>query len=531
MAGGPSASFDRLSGGASASGHLRFAVLGPLVVTGPRGPITLGGPKERAVLGQLLVRAGRVVSVDTLIDGLWGVDAPKSAQSTIHSYVARLRRALETPHSMGDRARVLVSEGMEYALRIEAEAFDAVQFEGLVARALAELEGGDAEEASATLRTALGLWQGDAYQDFVGYEFVNAEVTRLEELRVVAFETWIDAELDLGHHTSLVGEIEGMLQSHPFRERLWVQLMLCLYRSGRQADALRAYQRARDVLVEELGIEPGPELRHLEAAVLNQDPALATGFAPRRPVRALPVPLNPGASSLIGRESEVAWLRAAWADARRGRGSYLSLLGPEGVGKTRLAAELAREVHNDGAFVLYGRCDHAQREPDLLFEQALQGAGLFPPDPSSPDHLVPGSFGASLARILGPLGDEQGLLVVLDDLHVASAVTLEILADLSVWCRDLPVLVLGTFRTDATPRRLEGGDLTTESRRAVLNGLDARGVAEICALYAERWTAEELAALSRETAGNPLRVHERASEWVRSSAHETVEHGSRSRPV
>jgi DNA-binding SARP family transcriptional activator/WD40 repeat protein len=528
MAGGPSASFDRLSAGASASPNLRFAVLGPLVVTGPRGPITLGGPKERAVLGQLLVRAGRVVSVDTLIDGLWGDDVPESAQSTLRSYVARLRRALEPPRSLGDGARVLVTEGTGYALRVDSESFDAVQFERLVARALTELEGGDAEEASATLRSALGLWQGDAYQDFVGYEFVSVEVTRLEELRVVAFESWVAAELDLGRHTALVGEIEGMLQSHPFRERLWAQLILCLYRSDRQADALRAYQRARAVLVEELGIEPGPELRHLEAAVLNQDPALANGSAQRRPVRALPAALNPGASSLIGRESEVAWLRAAWADARRGRGSYLSLLGPEGVGKTRLAAELAREVHDNGAFVLYGRCDHAQREPHVLFEQALQGAGLFPPDPSSPDHAVPGSFGASLARLLGPLGDEHGLLVVLDDLHVASAATLEILADLSGWCHDLPVLVVGTFRTDATPRRPNGDDLTPESRRAVLDGLDARGVAEICALYAERWTADELAALSKETAGNPLRVHERASEWARVRVRGTVDEAARS---
>ena len=239
----------------------------------------------------------------------------------------------------------------------------------------------------------------------------------------------------------------------PFRERRWAQLMLALYRSGRQRDALDAYQRARRLLVDELGVEPGPELRRLEAAVLAQDPSLdLLSPAPVSAPGALPGALTEVGPAFVGREAELAWLGDAWADAVDGRGGFVSVLGPEGIGKTRLAAELARTVHADGAAVLYGRCDHAHRGARALLGQALHSAG------ASLDHVAGADDGAvdlaeAVARFLPRWSQSRPVLVVLDDLQLADAETLEVVADLAGWCRATPMLVIGAFRNDLGPRR------------------------------------------------------------------------------
>ena len=197
------------------------------------------------------------------------------------------------------------------------------------------------------LREALGLWRGDAFGEFLDVEACEAEGRRLEEMRLVVTEDRIDADLAAGAASELVAELESLVARHEFRERLWAQLMLALYRSGRQRDALAAYRRARETLVEQLGIEPGRELRELEAAILEQDPALDCG-------RSLPAGsgcrrlLEAVGPAFVGRDAELARLRTAWLDAADGRGGFVSVLGPEGIGKTRLVAELAREVQRAG---------------------------------------------------------------------------------------------------------------------------------------------------------------------------------------
>jgi YVTN family beta-propeller protein len=253
---------------------MRYRVLGPLEVETDAGPLTLGGQKERLLLALLLMRPNHVVPVETLVAGLWNEHPPPTAAKTLQSHVVRLRRALEPARARGAAGEVLITREPGYLLRVAPRALDSARFEELTATARRALGDGSVELAGSLLREALGLWRGRAFVEFLDTDVAVAESDRLAELRLVALEDRIEADLRLGRHRELVAELEGLVRDHPLRERLWAQLLLALYRSGRQADALLAYQRARSVLVEELGIDPGAELRRLHAAILAQDPAL-----------------------------------------------------------------------------------------------------------------------------------------------------------------------------------------------------------------------------------------------------------------
>jgi YVTN family beta-propeller protein len=250
---------------------MEFRVLGSLEVVDHDGPVALGAPKQRALLAVLLLHRGEPVSSDRLIDEIWGEQPPASATKLVQGYVSSLRKVL------GDGR--LVTQGRGYVLRVEQGETDVDRFEALVAEGRAALEDGDALTGAAVLREALAVWRGPALSDFVYEPFAQSEIARLEEARLAALEDRIDADLPSGEHARLVGELEALVREHPLRERFQGQLMLALYRSGRQADALETYHIARDRLIDELGLEPGPELKELERAILAQDPALS---APRR---------------------------------------------------------------------------------------------------------------------------------------------------------------------------------------------------------------------------------------------------------
>jgi len=309
---------------------MRFGVLGPLEVLGDEGPIRLGGQKERTLLALLLTRPNQVVPVDTLVAGLWGDALPRSADKTLQSYVVRLRRALEPGRARGAPGAVLVTRDPGYLLRVGPGALDAARFEELAGKARRLLTGGDPGAAAVALVEALGLWRGRAFEEFADAGPTAAESQRLEELRLGAVEDRIQAELTLGRHRELVPELERLTREHPLRERFWAQLLLALYRSGRQADALLAYGRARATLVEELGIDPGAELRDLQAAILAQDPALEA--PPFREAMAatpeLPAALDASEPPLVGREAELGWLRRAWQRAARGHGGLALVTDP-----------------------------------------------------------------------------------------------------------------------------------------------------------------------------------------------------------
>ncbi len=244
-----------------------FRVLGPLECYVDGRSVAVGGGRQRALLALLLVHAGEIVSRDRLIEELWEGDPPSSGSQSLDVYVSRLRKAFRDAGA----DEVLITRAPGYVLKADT---DAARFETLAAQGSDVLTAGDPERAAALLREALALWRGNAYVESADQLWARPEAERLEELRLRATEDRIDAELALGRHAALVPELEVLAGRHPNRERLVGQYMLALYRSGRQADALAAYRTARRQLVDELGLEPGPELRRLEAAVLGQDPAL-----------------------------------------------------------------------------------------------------------------------------------------------------------------------------------------------------------------------------------------------------------------
>src|SRR6266851_9023119 len=317
----------------------QFSLLGPLSLSRDGEPTAIGGQKPRALLAALLLEPNRVVSRDRLIDALWGELPPDTARNTIQVYVSQLRKLLP------DVALETAPPG--YRLVVDPETVDLFRFVRLGDEGRSRLADGDAAGAAETLRAALGLWRGAPIADLAEEPFAQAEIARLEELRLATLEDRIDADLALGRHGQLVPELERLVVEHPLRERLRAQLMLALYRAGRQADALAVYQRVRKTLVDELGIEPGEALRKLERAILAHDPSLGITPASTGSPRRVPTPPYP----LLGRERELAELAEL---VRRDGTRLVTLTGIGGIGKTRLALELVSRLaleFQDGAAV------------------------------------------------------------------------------------------------------------------------------------------------------------------------------------
>jgi len=238
---------------------VELRLLGPTELRLDGRPIELGPRKQRAVLAMLGLEAGRTISADRLVEGLWGDEPPSSAAKMVQLYVSRLRRLFD-----GNGVRI-VTQGRGYELDMADGDVDAVRFERLL--------------AERRPREALALWHGDALADLADEPFAAEEIRRLGELRLRASETAIDADLEAGRHGDVIGELERLIAEQPLREHLRAQHMLALYRAGRQSDALEAYRGARAALVDEVGVEPGAELRDLQESILAHDPALEIGRA------------------------------------------------------------------------------------------------------------------------------------------------------------------------------------------------------------------------------------------------------------
>jgi predicted ATPase/DNA-binding SARP family transcriptional activator len=301
---------------------LEIRLLGPFEVAADGHPVDVSGSKRHGLLALLALRHGRVVSVDELVDALWGEELPAAPRNALQHHVARLRAAL------GSDAIVASPDG--YALTDAA--VDALRFEELLAKTRTLLREGDAEGGAESIALALGLWRGPALHALTETTWFSGAARRLEALRVDALEEQFEAALALGEHREIVSALRAAVEENPFRERLWGQLMLALYRSGRQAEALEIFQEARHVLGEQLGLEPGPELRRLQEAILAHDPVIApVVVAPRR--GNLPTP----PTSFVDRQDELAHVIELLREHR-----LVTLIGPPGVGKSRLALEVGR---------------------------------------------------------------------------------------------------------------------------------------------------------------------------------------------
>jgi DNA-binding SARP family transcriptional activator len=261
--------------------RVEFRILGPLDVIGEAGPVRLGGPKQRATLAILLLRANSVVSVDQLADDLYAGAAPVTAVTQVQRQISELRKTLGS-------ASVIETRSPGYVIHILPDQFDLARFERWTEKASQALARGDADVAAELFRQALALWRGSPLADFAYEAFARTSIERLEEMRLAVVERLAETQLALGRHTELVGELEALVRDHPLRERLRGLLMLALYRSGRQAEALDLYRKTREALVETFGIEPTPALRELERAILTQDPLLDPERA--APARSGPAP-------------------------------------------------------------------------------------------------------------------------------------------------------------------------------------------------------------------------------------------------
>jgi DNA-binding SARP family transcriptional activator/class 3 adenylate cyclase len=528
--------------GGAPSGAVQLRLLGPLEVVGLDGPIVLSTPKLRTLLVRLALSPNEVVSEARLIDALWGEDVPRTAAKTLQNHVLRLRRALRS----GRAALTVETEPGGYRLDVSPGQMDVAIAEQLVADGRAVASRGDHQGAAAHYRKAEALWRGPSLDGFAEQSFAMGEAARLDELRRCAFEERVDVDLALGRHADLVAELEAGVMDEPLRERRWGQLMLALYRSGRQADALRAYQRLRTILGEELGLEPGEELRSLERAIVTSDPALG---APAASVHVAPLPSGfvPWAGQpFVGRQGERDRLEAALGSViDTGARRLVVISGEPGIGKTCLAAKLAVDARAHGAAALFGRCEEGLDAPFQPFVEALEQL-LGATDVSALVASLGGraerlavllpAVQAQLSQGVAPAGDSVGerhalfdaidavfenvsasvpVVLVLDDLHWADATSLMLLRYLARSPRPARLLMVGTYRHTELDRTHPLAECLAELRtsgrvdRLSLHGLGTTEVRELLASWHGETPPEAfVAALRDQTEGNPFFIEE-----------------------
>jgi DNA-binding SARP family transcriptional activator len=495
---------------------MQFQILGPLRVTnGDDDEIALGGAKPAAVLAMLMLHANEVVSADRLIEDLWEGEPPPTAAKTLQVHISRLRRAF------GDDGPIATARG-GYTLETDPAQIDARRFESLVAAGSAALSEGAHARASSRLRHGLALWRGQALSDFAYASFAQDEIARLEGLRTVALEQAIEAELALGRHAELIPELKALVKRYPLSEHLRAQLMLALYRSGRQAEALGVYRAAHRVLVDQLGIEPSAELREMERAILSQDPALTTSPAKGRAQATRAE--RPQRGTFVGYERELASLEELLEQALVGHGRLALIAGEPGIGKTRLADELSAVADARGAEVAWGRCTRGSGAPAYWpWIEVLRALGTELRD-VSPDETDGGLRDSDEARFrlhdavagfLKRVASSKPLMIVLDDLHAADPSTLSLLQFAAGAFMSAPILIVATYRdTEAAMEPLLRDTLNelaraTDPMQLVLTGLSGEDTAHFVELNAGVAPMPALAgAIHDASSGNPLFVTE-----------------------
>jgi DNA-binding SARP family transcriptional activator len=397
-----------------------YTVLGPLEVWQEGRLLRLGAAKQRALLAALLLQANQVVSTDRLIDQVWGAAAPPTARNTLHSLVLRLRRLLQPP-ARHEQAAVLATKPPGYLLRLQPDQLDLDRFEAQTIEGGRAMAAGDPERASVLLREGLALWRGPALADVDAEGLQRVALPRLEECRLAALEERIEADLRCGRHAGLIGELRTLVAEHPLRERLHGQLMLALYRCGRQTEALAAYRRVHEVLREGMGLDPAAELQRLERAILTGDPLLdlpvpaPAACVGRRQGPPVPMQLPPDIAEFTGRDHEFAELRGRVCSAASGEAGAAVVIsaidGKPGIGKSALAIHLAHELAGrfpDGVLYVNLRGAEQQRRGPLeMLVQSLDTLGVA-------SERIPSDLHTAVAWYRSVLAARR-MLVVLDN--------------------------------------------------------------------------------------------------------------------
>lgn len=508
---------------------VRIGVLGDLIATGPHGPVDLGGRRQRAVLALLVIAHGDVVPAEALVESVWAQRQPADALGALQSFISHLRRRLEPGRTARSRGSVIASRGPGYAVSLSTEAVDAWRFEKLVRGA-----SDDSAAAQSALAQALELWRGPAYAEYADEPWAMAEIARLRELRELARERLVAVRLARGESSALVGEIEALVNDAPLREERWRLLVLALYRAHRQGDALGALRRARQALADELGVDPGPALRALEADVLAQAPGLhlraVTSSAP--PVAHPTVlsgapPKRAVADDLVDRSLEVAELEAAVAATLQRKARLVVVRGPAGIGKSRLLDEARLLAEEGGVRVCAARGSLLERDfgygavrqlfepvldlPGVLTGSAKAAGSVF--DLATADPIGTSGQG-SLAVMHGLYGLAANLagtgpiMLSIDDLQWCDSSSLRFVAYLARRMDALPILIVATLRT-GEPSADEAvlAELIHDPATLLIQPapLSAEGVA---ILVRERFGPqvddEFVAACQQTTSGNPL---------------------------
>jgi DNA-binding SARP family transcriptional activator len=512
-------------------------------------PLSLGGYRQRAVLAILALAPNESVSADVLAERLWSGAPPKGAAGTLQAYVSNLRRVLEPDRPPRAAATILTSTSNGYLLVLPEAARDIDRFEADSAAARRALGVGDTISAIRLAGQALAQWRGPALADFVDERFAAADILRLEEARLQILELHVEARLAAGDHADVVAELRSLTAAHPLRERLRGQLMLALYRCGRQGEALEVARVGRELLAEELGIDPDPAIRTLEQAILRQDPKLA---APDRAVTPVTVglpaptgtagpPRGSGGDRLVGRIEERDVLDRALAAVANGFGRAVLIGGEPGIGKTRLAESFAGEVH--GASVVWGRCQELGAAPpfwpwrqvlralacqlDASRLRAVLGADagvVLDVAPELADLIDQGApvrlpdadtarfrFFEAAARLLAATSEHRPVVVVLEDIHWADTSSMEMLRHMVGAIRGTASLIVATHRTvGVSDRGLLASTLGALAREPTVERLLLPGLttAEATAIIGDLLGSDPdvglVAAVLERTGGNPL---------------------------
>lgn len=509
--------------GVDGDAKLNLCVLGELTATRNGAAVDLGGRLQRAVLAALIVQRGEVVTAERLAECVWGVRAPANPAGALQAYVSHLRRRLQPEAGARRRDGVIASAAAGYALRLATDAVDAWRFESAM-DAAAETAPAD---AARVLDEALRLWRGPAFAEYAGEPWVEPEVTRLTELRAVARERLLDARLQVGDAARLVGELEALVAEDPLREERWRLLVLALYRAQRQADALGALRRARTMLAEELGVDPGPALRTLEAAVLAQSPTLDARLV-STPAPPTSAPADSEPTDLVDRVQETRVLRRM-VDALAGGGPGCVLIeGPAGIGKTRLLVEAGRLADAVGGRVVSARgsqlehsygfgvvrqlfepCISDRARRDVLLTGAAAAARAVFDEVTDDDAEFQGSFAIlhGLYWLTVNLAADGPLVITVDDAQWCDSASLRYLAYLVKRLAGLGVLVVMTLRTgEQHPDDTLLAELALDPSVIVLRPqpLSVEGAGTLVRERLGEGADSFVTACHRMTSGNPL---------------------------